>query len=51
MNNPKDKDYIKAKNRKTFDLDTVPDRIVEGIKNAKMDPKYNYLNKLLDDDK
>jgi len=35
-------------NRKAFFAHELPDETIEAIKNAKMDPKYNYLNDLLE---
>ena len=39
---------VRSKMRHTYSLKTVPARIVEAVRNSKMDPRHDHLNALLD---
>lgn len=45
-------DYLRLKARepKAYYVWELPDHLIEAIKNTKMDPKYDYLNAVLDED-
>ena len=34
--------------RKVYTIENMPDHVIEAIKNSRMDPKYNYLDKLME---
>jgi prevent-host-death family protein len=40
----------KAAMRRSYTLQTLPDPLYTAIANAKVDPKYDYLNELLNDE-
>ena len=41
---------IRKAMRRSYTLDTLPDHLYEAIVDAKMDPKYNYLDALLEEE-
>lgn len=41
---------LKALSRRSYTINTLPEEIYQEIINAKVDPKYEYLNSLLDDE-
>jgi prevent-host-death family protein len=40
---------LKARDRDVFDASDMPDDMIEAIRSARMDPRHDHLNALLED--
>ncbi len=41
---------LKRRDREVFGLDDMPPDLIDAIRNAKMDPRHDHLNALLDEE-
>jgi prevent-host-death family protein len=40
---------LKTRDRDVFDISDLPDDVIDAIRTARMDPRHDHLNALLDD--